>query len=79
MTIDTFLTQMISYYYKNANSISISTTKKFVANFRMYLGEKDFNGRFLVNYPLTILQFGKNQVLRSQAEFLLARRAFSMG
>lgn len=70
---------MISYYYKNAHSLSLANIKNLVLNFRSLLGAKDLNGRFLMNYPIIILHFGKNQLLRSQAEFLLARRAFSMG
>jgi hypothetical protein len=70
---------MISYYYKNTHSISVSSFKHIASNFRPFLGGKDFNGRFVVNYPVVILHFGKSQLLRSNAEFLLARRAFSMG
>lgn len=70
---------MISYYYKNDNSLTLSSIKKLVGNFRPFLGSKDYNGKFLVNYPIAILHFGKSALLRSQVEFLLGRRAFSMG
>jgi hypothetical protein len=69
---------MTRYYYTNHPTLSQNKMRSLIAKSKTYLVSKELNGKFSTNYPL-LLHFGRDENIQALTEFLIGRRAYSMG
>jgi hypothetical protein len=75
-----YIDKMTRYYHWNISTLSRGAIKSLIAFPRAsLLITNTLTDRLLSTYPIAILHFSKNETLHSLSEFLISRRAFSMG